>query len=447
MSRVVVRVAGLTSDESAPEQIFVSLDAAPFAVDDGERLYPFSCERVELMQRFNAEPPAVRDVGETLLGRLGEHPAVADAMSKAMGIAPTDCCPLYLRLIGSESAGEYPWETLFAPEQGFLALEGRWPIARIAAQQLSEADVRTFAPPLRFMAVMSAVGVSAAEEWRALRTAIADAHLDIEIELSLWVGEPELAAQIEQDLASDGLRGTVTMLSDAPALLAAISHVDPHILHLFCHGTGGAAPMLQLATRRDHVRNQGSSIMLEPLALRGVAHATWLVTLNCCEGGSDAEGARSLAALLISAGYPATIGMREPVASAHAAVFARAFYTAMLRQIDTRLVAGEEAELELAAALVDPRRQLRDLHRDGAGAAERHREWTLPVLYVRPDPLRIKRVTADPAHPAAERKRLTDFLDTLLRYSAQMPADTPQLVRERIDAEVARTLAALETAP
>jgi len=445
VSRVVVRVAGITPDDSEPEQIFVSLDDAPFAIPDAERLHPFACS-ADLMERFNAEPPAVRQVGETLLGRLGEHPAVADAMTMAMGIAPTDCCPLYLRLIGSESAGEYPWETLFAPQQGFLALEGRWPIARIAAQQPRERDVRTFAPPLRVMAVMSAVGVPAAEEWGALRSAIADAHLSLELELSIHVGELELKEQIELAMAEDGIAGTVTMLSDTPALLAAISHVDPHILHLFCHGTGGAAPMLQLATRRDHAVGQGSSIVLEPLQLRGVGHATWVVTLNCCEGGSDAEGARSLASLLISAGYPATVGMREPVASAHAAVFARGFYTSLLRQIDERLQPGEEAELELAAALVDPRRALRDLHREDAAAAECHREWTLPVLYVRPDPLRIARVKADPTHSASERKRLTDFLDTLLRYSAQMPADTPQAVRDRIEAEVQKTLLALETA-
>jgi len=105
VSRVVVRVAGITPDDSEPEQIFVSLDDAPFAIPDAERLHPFACS-TDLMERFNAEPPAVRQVGETLLGRLGEHPAVADAMTMAMGIAPTDCCPLYLRLIGSESAGE-----------------------------------------------------------------------------------------------------------------------------------------------------------------------------------------------------------------------------------------------------------------------------------------------------------------------------------------------------
>jgi hypothetical protein len=89
VSRVVVRVAGITPDDSEPEQIFVSLDDAPFAIPDAERLHPFACS-ADLMERFNAEPPAVRQVGETLLGRLGEHPAVADAMTMAMGIAPTD---------------------------------------------------------------------------------------------------------------------------------------------------------------------------------------------------------------------------------------------------------------------------------------------------------------------------------------------------------------------
>jgi hypothetical protein len=36
VSRVVVRVAGITPDDSEPEQIFVSLDDAPFAIPDAE---------------------------------------------------------------------------------------------------------------------------------------------------------------------------------------------------------------------------------------------------------------------------------------------------------------------------------------------------------------------------------------------------------------------------
>jgi hypothetical protein len=57
-------------------------------------------KRRQLLER----PPSgdnVREVGETLLSRLGQHPAVADAVHNALQIPPDQSCPLYVNLIGS----------------------------------------------------------------------------------------------------------------------------------------------------------------------------------------------------------------------------------------------------------------------------------------------------------------------------------------------------------
>ncbi len=446
MTRVVVRVAASPKADQTDEEIYFSLDDPPYEIRDSESLQPFLCERSSILDRFYEDPPSgdnMREVGETLLDRLGRHPAVAEAVSYALKQTPPDgSCPLYLRLIGSETAAEYPWETLFDPEKGFLALQDRWPIARIAAQVPREKNLRTFTPPLKVMAVMSAIGVPAAAEWDALREAVVDSGIDLPVELNVWVGERDLQTKIANDLKANSLSGTVTMLSDGPKLLREVKKFDPHILHLFCHGTGGPQPLLQMATRRDHVLGRGSSVLLEPLQLRGIARSSWLVTLNCCEGGSDSDGARSIAYLLISAGYPAIVGMREPVSSANAARFARSFYTSLLGHLDSHLVVGEEVEIEVAASLVTPRRELRDQYTDltPTEAAARHRDWTMPVLYVRPDPLTIKRVAAHPKHDEPTRHGTTQYLDTLMKFRLEAAADTPADVLTRIDAEIDRAL-------
>jgi hypothetical protein len=458
VSRVVVRVAAAPSQEDEiAEDIFFSLEDAPYDIDNFDTLQRFDVDRDTLLEHFHEDPPSgdnMREVGSLLLEQLGSHPAVADAVRNAL-MTPTDeCCPLYVRLVGSEQAGEYPWETLFDARSGFLALEGRWPIARIAAQVPRQQDLRTFLGPLRIMLVMSALGVSATDEWMALHDALTALRGEepltwgeqgLGLELDIWVGQADLAKQIASDLDEMGVPGTVSLLTDSARLLADVKRFDPHILHLFCHGTGGPTPLLQLATRRDHVLGVSSSILIEPLQFRDRTGSTWLVTLNCCEGGSDANGARSIAYLLVNVGYPAIVGMREPVSAKNASLFARSFYASLLSYAGRNLVPGTEFDLEIAIALVAPRRDLRDQfdEQTPTDKAAKHRDWTLPVLYVRPDPLRVKCLVASPEHPAGTRKNTTDYLDTLMKYRMSAPPGTPEDVLTNLDAEIARALRAL----
>ena len=53
------------------------------------------------------------------------------------------------------SADELPWEQIYDVQHGFCALDERWPIGRIARRR-RQIKVRTFEPPLRIVAVLSA---------------------------------------------------------------------------------------------------------------------------------------------------------------------------------------------------------------------------------------------------------------------------------------------------
>ena len=451
MRRVVVRVATVPSADQTGESVFVSVEE-PTSVPGFGQLYPFIADPA-LVDQFNEDPPSgenMRTVGQALLAELGKHEATKAAFHYALDLTPPDeCCPVYLDLEGSETAAAFPWEALFEPAAGFLALEDRWPIARRAAAMAPERGVRTFTAPIRLMAVMSAIGVSAAEEWAALRRAISTSPDAMGIELSVWVGESAVADQIAADLEQDGVAGSVHFLTGANDLLRALKDYDPHLLHLFCHGQGGTSPLLRLATRREHDRGHGSSVVLEPLQLHSVGRSTWLISLNACKGASDSAGARSLAYLLTRAGCPAVVGMRDPVSSAVAAVFTYGFYTALLAQLGTTIVPGETVDLELAGALAAPRRDLRDTHQaaDLRQSAACHRDWTLPVLYVRRDPLVIEQLVADPLHDAQTQKDTTDYLDTLFTWRREHPAGTAADVLARIDQEIDRALEELRRPP
>lgn len=439
MSRIVLRVAGRPAADDLGEEIAVSVDELPFELPGWEQPpQVLDCDRESMLLQFNEEPPSgenMREVGRSLLQRLACNPAVAAAVQRAMEIPGDDRCAIYVRFVSTETAMELPWETLFDDVRDtFLALEGRWPIARIVSQPPPQQAVEVFAPPLRLMAAMSAIRVPAEQEWVALKAAVDECSLDID--LKVLVGEEQLKQRIEQEIDPD----RVTFLPAQEDFLDAIRSFDPHILHLFCHGTAEKSPMLHLATRRDHRRTRpASSVQVEPVHLRNRGRSTWLVTLNCCEGASDRKGARSLAYLLIGAGFPAAVGMREPVASDDASRFTSTFYRSLLRDLSALDDTGAEVAIELAASLGGPRSVLVDKYvpdLDRRQAAARHRDWTLPVLYVRPDPLRIRRVASSENVPEGARNHLIAELNTLIRARRELHRDTPKAAIALIDGKI-----------
>jgi hypothetical protein len=391
MTGIMVHVSTLQEPEG-PDRLVVYLERPPLP-GRGTRNLGATVTDFPL----TGLPQAVKQAGETLYARLAEHREFSTALIQAMTIASGGRCPLFIHLDVDGEADRIPWEILCAPGGTFLGLEPRWSVARVVDSTIPSPGTVAFQPPLPIAALLSCLDISAADEWAALIGAVDRSPVPVEI-LAL-VGEPDL----EQQIADEG-RPDVRVLGipgpeDDDELRNQVVTFRPHILHFFCHGSIRDGAHLELATQTDWIRLAageqvtGSSLFLEPnqvAALGDPVERPWLAMLNCCQGAAAEGEIHSLASDLVYAGgFPAVIGMREPIASDDASQFSARFYPALFDAVG-RIAGGASGALDWSGLLVAPRRGL--IQRRGGvfnAAAAEGREWTLPVLYLRPEEFRV----------------------------------------------------------
>jgi len=393
------------------------------------------------------KPQAVRKAGEKLLRALLSHPNVRQALEAAMEAARQRATPLYFHVDHTE-AEALPWEILYEDQASFLALSSRQPIARITGTRDGGTEIyRTFTRTCRILAVMSAAQVTAEPEWDALYGALAG--VGFEPRLRVLVGEPDLHAKITALQAQDPRIEAVEFVPpDANRLIDQIKRFNPHILHFFCHGHAGDRPHLRIALNTDWITGMpDGSLSVESsefLPLQTMASETWIMVLNCCKtsAGGPSE-VRSLALSLINQGphIPAVVGMREAVAAGDAHLFTGSFYGAIAARIDQFLGGAELAETDWVGVLDAPRKLLAKQYggnRLVAEAAADAKQWTLPVMYIRPEPFVLRRgVDAAPETPASPVARLTpeqrlslEAQLTAFRKAMRLAASEPALLAE-----------------
>lgn len=367
--------------------------------------------------------------GLALFTALGSNVAVASALTDALQVGPSDCRPIFVH-IQSDAADLVPWEMLHhGPPNDFLALDARWPIARIVGMPNdTQALRRYFDPPLRIVAVMAAAKISSEAQWQALYSALKALPAALPWKLNLLVCEQTLQKQVA-DLAD--ARISVELLLDADHLLRTLDSAAPHFAHFFCHGSApkvsvnGAAnatdqfqaPALYFANRLDwETEDEIGSIRLEAKdlwAVKSLREQLWLLTLNSCEGGASTAGVTSMARSLVEKRLPAVLGMRAKIAPELADKFCAAFYNEVLAKVVTaQSLGGSSIDVEWAQSLYSARRSIKGL----VGADVR--TWTLPVLYVLPEMFQLSAPSkvADPA----ERQRLEDELQKLKQARATL---------------------------
>jgi hypothetical protein len=373
MTRTIVAIEPLGID-----QVIFKLAGAPFRIPNAE----INC-------LFNAgaltEPAGqgpVRQLGAALFSRLQDNEAVTDAIRKALAIADGPSYPIGFQITDEEIAA-LPWEGL-AIDATFPALETRWPIVRVVTP-ISPLLRHAFVPPLRVMAVLSALHRSAEKQWEGLKAAVDVARQQgLPIRLKVLVSEETLRDRIAAAGEADTEVETVPSLSTD--LTRTINGFAPQILHFFCHGSHrDGIRRLELATVVDWDQpadaDARSSLQLAISELGEATRGIWLVVLNACEGGSGSQEAYSFAHELVKTGLPAAIGMRRAIDALDANTFSAAFFPALFSLLGSLAGLGKgEAALEWADLLVGARRALRDRHGD-PGEDD---TWTLPVLYVHP---------------------------------------------------------------
>jgi hypothetical protein len=388
MPRTIIAVEPLI-----PNALSIRLIKATQNISNARAAHPFACTP-DGMPPWG-DPDAVKMHGQRLLEELEKHPAVKQALQFALMAPAGQTSPVYFHL-NEEMAEQLSWEALYNEEKSFLGLDARWPIGRIADSVLDRpAPPQEFTPPLRMAAILSALDRQAATQWRALRDAVATARDDgLPVDLLVFVGEEPLLATIRDEIAA-GLEGvTVTNVPDRTAELEReLDAFAPHILHFFCHGTAShGVPRLEIATILDWLQgNSSGSIKLKVDDLQNIRalQDAWLVVLNCCEGGRAEENTHSMAHSLVANVVPAAIGTLEPFDVTDADELCLGFYPELFTEIRQALNGSADGwvELEWATALRGARRSLSEKHDDDPS---NHREWALPVLYVRPEPWLIR---------------------------------------------------------
>jgi hypothetical protein len=371
------------------EKSMVKVVRAPWTVPDQGKLHPMQLA-ASMLPPWH-QPHAVRLRGQRVRDALSGHPG----MARILDLLPNqpEVTPVYV--VVSEGAVELiGWETLCDRSDAFLSLDQRFPIGRIVEIQHDEKRAPTsMRPPVRLMAIISAMGADGRPEWDHLfAVATAARAAGLPVEFRVLVGDPALRAVIDP-IATDPVNAGWLSVSHVDGkgteVVQAISQWKPQIVHVFSHGFADDTDQcLELATTNDYLLEaKKGSVVIRTRQLEQMVDLLpnpWLLTLNCCDTGRAAAALNSMAYRVVRAGFPAAVAMLEPVNENDAHVFTKAFYGRMFRLLEdvaATLTHAEEAPFEWLRPMSAVREALVEEHQDADPTCVR--EWSLPVLYVR----------------------------------------------------------------
>ncbi len=419
----------------------LAANASPVTNDILTRVLDLSAEDDEFREfrELADQAGATQVVGQRLFDTL----MLDDAISEQVGAAIQNNIPLFIADDLSE-AQALPWEALCRPDGRFLSLHGV-PLIRLTSRlHADDPSSYVYDPPLRVLAVLCAssgnTGATALEEWNALRkTLTSDANIDCQLRV---IGCDADVKQAVEDAAADGSvpGATFQFLASDQTVVDAASEFQPHILHFFCHGFLGAEPFLELATRGDQMgQKDRGSVSINERALqevREVDPSLWLVTLNCCLGAALPASGQSLARQ-VAKSIPAVVAMQEPIDRRDAHLFCRSFYKSLLTELH-RALGHEPYEPDLHGLLAAPRAQLFKSNRSNGQTEADSKQWTLPVLYLHPEPLRFDLKAAaglGPARVAELQSEIATLVQsrTDLQRLSEFPPGVIDQLNQRID--------------
>lgn len=348
-----------------------SCDAAEQAVLDAIDQTPWGPRPVDA-------PDAIRQAGALLRAKLAAVVPVGKALVAAFAADPLGSRPLFFRVGSDPSLEAVPFEAVWDDHVGaFAALDTRWPVARLPTDVTEPPGPFTMEPSLQVVAVLAAEGIDPSGQIEALRKACAS-QPGLTVEVTVLTTRTSTIKRLHKTEPG----WTVELVPPtADALITRLRDIQPHLLHIFCHGTADG-PRLLVAQRDDLTVLELTVGHFMALAQPAWV-APWLVTLNCCEGAAPGEHTASLASGLVRNGLPAVIGMRKAVDRVVADTFCADLYASVFARLAQIAPRGSAvSSLDWAAVLHEPRRRLSVAHGAPGDAALRQKEWTMPVLYL-----------------------------------------------------------------
>lgn len=429
-------VIALTIDHREAYTVWV--EQAPVEVDNADVPQPLDLSGLPDLDEEATTKAYAAALRDRLMAAAPVKVALDDIFRRS-GVAAPD---LKFQLRHARCEG-YSWEAIFNDKNDFLGLASRANLSRQVKSFGDRTDTGMFQPPLRMLAVMSALGISARPQWLALRNALGKALSKREVTLQVLVAE----AKLRDDIVKEGLAGVTVDLIPASAtgLFTAIEDAAPHVLHFFCHGRiderGQSLELMPAAGWMADDPTQAVNLGIQELCREQAVRNSWLVVLNCCLGaaGVEDEGKTSfsMAMQLVKAGAANAIGMSSPIDAADAHVLAETFYARVVRDLGPLLGgAAGPVVLDFASALG----KARDALAGGNSPGRPYSTWTLPRLYEAMTPLRVVPVPRSgaplaataptPAGSADAAAAMQTRLQIVAAYLRNLPGDAPDSLRD-----------------
>lgn len=375
--------------------------------------------------------------GRALLDALNAHGPIA--LELAGLFSQYEIATTLTFYMTTSTAALYRWEALYNPvSDRFLSAQNNCSMFRIASGRspvLSES--REFSGTITFSAYLSASGIDAFDECKALIEAVKTVRQSgLNIRTYLYVGEQQLL-----DTAASLLDGTQAIElrpipANALAFEASLKADRAQILHFLAHGDirEGEA-FLEFASISDHDKNADRGLdrvtNIVPGSIRlsldrleqslAATGTTWFTLLNCCSGAASVSKLSSMAATLAKSVSPITIGMADPIDYQDATLFAKSFYKHALEtihQATASLAHGQSIIIDLSAAVKAARGVLYETARANSDLPNGFARWCLPIVYLRDIPLKITQIDEK------TKTRIDAIAKVLQGFSSETP---PQL--------------------
>ena len=370
--------------------------------DSGDSEVFAAVDQVPWGKRPLDSSPAVREAGRKLRTKLAGVPQLASALTDAFAAGALGTRPLYFRTGTEPSVEAMPFEALWDDHiAGFPCLAATWPIGRIPADVMPPAGPFTMERSIRIAAVVAAEGIDSTRQVDALLEGCR-APDGLSVELTVFTTTAKARDRVKDAGAPGWHAQYVPATSDD--LIRRVRDIQPHLLHVFCHGTADG-PRLLVAQENDLAVLELSAESFSDLAKPSLL-PPWLLTLNCCETAApgeqpvSGEHTVSLASGLVRNGLPAVVGMRKAIDACMANAFCTDLYREVLARLAVIATGGcAPAPLNWAEVLFEPRRRLCAGFGASGLVADLQKEWTMPVLYVASPDLQLRgRPTAAPGY-------------------------------------------------
>ena len=364
MSKTVIR---FQEDSAGNVQFYLEW---PPGVVDGKKLFTLKSRAGDAEFQFGQPAPAVATAGAKLRDDLLGHAGIKMTLEAWLGMADRAYQPLHLEL-ESAAADQLPWEALVDGKGSFLALDKNSPVARVLSAERQDKLKKEvlFTAPLRIACVLGAWwedggAAEQAQEWESLKAALAapDAAA-LKVDVCVYGCDPTLEAQVKATALPGVNVQWEPIVGNAPTLLKRIRAFRPHMLHLYAHGIADDQPYVAVSTVADAEAGQDASVLLGAKEVRQEGDPDdniWVIALNSCETAAISKDARNLASQLVRFGFPAVIGMREPVKTVEARIVTQHFYEAAFEALNSVPIGGAKRRrmgAVSAARAAAPRRE------------------------------------------------------------------------------------------